>query len=222
MKETKYKNFYFWENLIRKKEVITSGYFRGFNLTRNSIFLNTVIVNYNTGILYDWWICYPNISATLGFIQNVFLISAFDAFLLPEQETVCIVTGTLGEFLEVAKDNESMDNKDYIPEMEEFADMIEKIWNADEEALYEEVKNYSEKYNRRWGKKNTVFSYFHVFNCAEEVGRYIIKDYERENMISYFTEDTGLTKEQWEEIYLNVYENEFLRKRFMDILNHKK
>lgn len=221
MKSLKYKQFYFWENLIIKNENLTEGYFRGMPLSRQSVFVNTVIVNCKTSILYDWWICFPDSSAALGFIQNVFLTSAYNSYLSPEEDYVAIITGTPEELLDVLEEETSSANKEDIPDMRKFVEDIEKLWQQDDEKLYDAFKEYSNEFNKRWGNVSNSFFYFNIFRSAEEVGQYVIEGYEGENILDYFTEETGLTKEQWLDIYNNVYENDFMKKKFMEILNNK-
>lgn len=221
MSNCKYRHFYYWENLIRKNEIITEGFFRDIPMNENSIFINTVIVNCETSIFYDWWICYPDINSALGFIQNVFLASAFDVHLMPEQDKVILLTGTVEELLEIAEDSPMGSNKDTIPELREFKVEIDSIWEEDEEKRFDLLKAYSIRFNDRWGNGDNLFFYFHIFKSAEDVGKHIIDGYETEDMLDYFVDETGLTREQWEELYMNVYNNEFIKKRFMDILNNK-
>lgn len=221
MRNYKYKEFYYWENLIVKNENLTEGYFRGIPLSKESVFVNTVIVNCDTSVLYDWWMCFPDTTAALGFIHNIYITSAFNSHLSPEDDCVSIVNGTAEELFESLESDENCSKREDIAEMRDFLKEIEGIWLQDEKNILMELKKYSQRFNNRWGGINKVFSYFNVFESPEEVGRYVIEGYEAENIIEYFEEETGLTKEQWEDIYLNIHNNEFMKKRFMDILNNK-
>ena len=221
MNNHKCKEFYYWENLIVKNENLTEGYFRGIPLSKESIYINTVIVNCDTSVLYDWWICFPDAFSALGFIQYIYITSAFNSHLSPEDDYVAIVNGTTEELLESAETGTNCTNKELISDMRDFIKEIECLWLLDDEKIFTELKKFSLKFNNRWGGISNVFSYFNVFKSPEEVGRHVIEGYEAENMIDYFAEETGLTKEQWEEVYLNIYNNEFMKKRFMDILNNK-
>lgn len=221
MKNQKYREFYYWENLIRKNVNLTEGYFRGIPLCRESIFVNTVIVNCDTSVLYDWWLCFPDVASALGFIQNIFITSAFNSYLSPEEDFVAIINGTTEELLEAAESGTNCTRKELIPEMRRFMEVIDNIWKEDDENVFEKLKEYSLEFSNRWGEISNVFSYFSIFKSPEEIGRYVLEGYEAENIVDYFTEETGLTKEQWEDVYQNVYENEFMKKKFMDILNNK-
>jgi uncharacterized membrane protein len=221
MKNQKYREFYYWENLIQKNENLTEGYFRGIPLSKESVFVNTVIVNCDTSVLYDWWICFPDNFSALGFIQNIFLTSAFNSYLSPEEDYVAIINGTTEELLEAAESGTNCTRKELIPQMRSFMEAADAIWDEEREDIFLKLKEYSMKFNNRWGEISEVFAYFNIFQSPLEVGQYVIEGYEVENMVDYFTEETGLTKEEWEDVYLNIYDNEFMKKKFMDILNNK-
>lgn len=219
MLNEKYRHFYFWENLIKNDEKIFEGLFRNQTITEQSVFLNTVIVNCNTNILYDNWICFPEVEAALGFIQNVFMTSAFDTYLSPTEDSINIINETVEELLETVDYESSELKRMSIEEIKTFIEEIDVIWDGDN--IYDKLKCFSYKFNDRWGKVDSIFFYFNIFDSASEVGDYVIKGYEEENMLDYFKEETGLTKEQWQDIYQNVYQNAFIKKRFMDILNNR-
>ncbi|MDP4089663.1 MAG: hypothetical protein Q8930_10395 [Bacillota bacterium] len=219
MKNSKYRQFFFWENLISKNENLTEGYFRGITLTKESVFINTVIVNSDTGILYDWWICFPDTEAALGFIQNIYITSAYNSYLSPKEDYVAIIMGTPEELLDALEDSENCSNKEDIPEMRSFLEKADRLWV--EEDLFSAMRDFSSEFNERWGIIGPVFFYFNVFRDAQEVGQYVVDGYEAEKMTAYFTEETGITREQWQDIYTSVYDNDFMRKKFMDILNNK-
>ncbi|WP_163192512.1 hypothetical protein [Clostridium thermarum] len=221
MKNHKYREFYFWQNLIHKNENLTEGYFRGIPLCRESVFVNTVIVNCNTSVLYDWWICFPDVFSALGFIQNIFLTSVFNSYLNPDEDYVAIINGTGEELLEAAEDGTNCTRKYLIPDMRRFLEDIDTIWEEDQDKIFTRLKEYSLKFNSRWGDISEIFAYFNIFRSPQEVGEYVVEGYKAENMLSQFAEETGFTIEQWEDVYLNLYENEFMKKKFVDILNNK-
>jgi hypothetical protein len=220
MKNEKYRHFYYWENQMKKSTDLARNPFESLPITKESVFINTVIVNCNTSIVDNCWISFPNVQAAIGYIQNIFITTAFDAYLLPGEE-FSIINGSVDAVLEMAESGENCCNKEAIPLMKQFAKEIDNLWLLPEEKCFSEFKNYSLKFNKQWGKVYNVFFHFDVFISPKEMGEEIISQFEEEHMLDYFEEITGLTKEQWLEVYNNVFENEFMREKFIDILNNR-
>jgi hypothetical protein len=54
-----------------------------------------------------------------------------------------------------------------------------------------------------------------------EIGEYLIEEYDKDDMLDYFEDESGMSKEEWMDTCNGVYENDFLRLKFIDILNNR-
>ena len=217
----KYKQYYFWENVLKNNEEVWKNSFRNLPLEHNSRFINTVVVDCNNGVVEDNWAYYPRVEALLGFIHHVFLPTAFALILFSESGEFVTPTATVKDILDIVEEVDDGKNSDHIEVMRKQDAELENIWNTDKEEIWTKLYNFSQEFNQIWGKSMDVFFYFNIFKTPVEVGEYLINEYEKDQMLDYFEEESGLTKEEWISTCRGVYENDFLRLKFIDILNNR-
>ena len=216
--ENKYANSYYWENLIKKdKEGIP---FPNKPITEDSVFYHGVITNCH-GDCYEQWLHFPNGDALLSFLYYVFFPKAFFAFLSNQSELLS--HGNLDELLDTMKDSEKCNKKDLIPQMREFSYQLKKLWNYDTESGLEKLNKLSKNYEEQWNRSLELFSYFNVFRTPSELGQYMVDSYENSEMvdISMLEDQLGVTKGEWHNICSTVYENDFMIRKFTEILNNR-
>jgi hypothetical protein len=217
----KYKQYYFWENVLKNNEEVWKNSFRNMPLNHDSKFINTVIVDCNHSIMEDNWAYYPNVEALLGFIHHVFLPTAFALVLFSESGELVTPMATVKELLDSAEEIGEDKNKDFIDIMRKQDAELESIWDTDEEEMWRSLHHFSQKFNEIWGKNMDVFFYFDIFNTPLEIGQYLIDEYEKDQMLDYFEDESGLTEEEWRSTCKDVYENDFSRIKFLDVLNNR-
>lgn len=216
--KSKYDTYYYWENIVNKAKIDNP--FAGDPITEESVFFHGVVINCHGGS-YERWLHFPNNQALLGFLNYVFVIMAFFAFL--SNETELLIQGNLDDMLDIMTDSEKCSQKDSIPEMREFSSQIRELWNSDNEKCFDELKKFLKNYNERWNKDNELFSYFDVFKSPIELGKYMVDSYQNseEADISMLEDQMGVTKGEWLNICSTVYENDFMKRRFTEILNNR-
>jgi len=217
----KFKQYYFWENLLKNNEEVWKNSFRNMPLSRNSKFINTVVVDCNNGVIEDNWVYYPNEEALLGFIHHVFLPTAFALILFRESDEFITPMATVKELLDSIEEMEEGENRESIHVMRLQDDELEALWNMDRGDVWDGLQKFSQKFNETWGKNLDVFFYFNIFETPVEIGKYLIAEYEKDQMLDYFEDESGLTKEAWMSLCNSVYENDIARIKFMDILNNR-
>jgi hypothetical protein len=217
----KYKHYYFWENILKNNEEVWKNSFRNMPLTQDSKFINTVIVDCNNSVMEDNWVYYPNVEALLGFIHHVFLPTAFALILFSEQGEFITPMATAKELLDLAKEMDEVKNRDLIEVMEKQDAELKSIWTMDKKEIWMSLQNFTQRFNEIWGKTMDVFFYYNIFNTPTEIGKYLINEYEKDQMLDYFEDESGLTKEEWLSTCNAVYDNDFLRMKFIDILNNR-
>ncbi|MFZ3129788.1 MAG: hypothetical protein WA125_01490 [Desulfosporosinus sp.] len=216
--KSKYDNYYYWENIVKKYKGVNP--FANDSITEESVFFHGVIINCHGGS-YERWLHFPNNEALLGFLNYIFMSMAFVSFL--SNETELLMQGDLDEMLDIMTDSEKCSQKDLIPEMREFSSQIRELWNCDGENCFDELKKFMVNYNERWNKDLEIFSYIEVFKSPFELGKYMVDTYEKskEADISMLEDQLGVSKGEWLKICSTVYENDFMKRKFTEILNNR-
>lgn len=216
--KSKYNNYYYWENIVKKDK--SDNPFADDLITEESVFFHGVVINCHGGS-YERWLHFPDIKALLGFLNYIFVPMAFGAFL--SNETELLIHGNLDELLDIMSDSEKCNQKDLIPQMRESSRQIRVLWNCDGEKCYGELNNFLTHYNERWNKNHELFSYFDIFKSPSELGKFLVESYEdsEEVDISMLENQLGVQKEEWLAICSQVYENDFMKRKFTEILNNR-
>lgn len=216
--KSKYDSDYYWENIVKKDK--SENPFASEPITEESVFFHGVIINCHGGS-YERWLHFPDNEALLGFLNYVFMSMAFFSFL--SNETELLIQGDLDEMLDIMTDSEKCSQKDLIPEMREFSSQIRELWNCDGEKCVDELNKFLAKYNERWNKRLELFSYFDVYKSPFDLGKYLVDSFENseEADISMLEEQLGVTIEEWLNICRTVYENDFMKIKFTEILNNR-
>jgi len=217
----KYRQYYFWENVLKNNEEAWKNSFRNMPLTHNSKFVNTVVVDCNNGVMEDNWVYYPSADALLGFIHHVFLPTAFALILFTESGEFVTPMATAKELLDSVEGMNEDKNRVLIDIMRKQEAELESIWYADADEIWDRLCKFSLEFNQIWSKGMDVFFYYNIFNTPMEVGEYLVKEYEKDQMLDYFEDESGMSKEEWLNTCRGVYENDFLRVKFLDILNNR-
>lgn len=215
----KYDHYYYWKNLMEQKG--HDNPFARDKITENSVFLNGVIVNCFKGS-YNRWLHFPDIRALIGFLSYVFIPTAFFMFLSEEDEDV-MINSDLDELLNIMQESDKCQEKELIPLMKEFSIRLKELWNYEYNECFNALKNFSASYNKQWNQTLEEFSYFEVFNSPRELGKYVVELYEKSEDvdISRLEEQLGVAKEEWLSICDKVYENDFMNRKFTELLNNR-
>jgi hypothetical protein len=151
----------------------------------------------------------------------VFLPTAFALILFPEPGEFITPMATVKELLDSADEIDDDKNLDLIAAMRNHDAELHSIWDLDEDEIWRSLHHFSQRFNEIWGKSTDLFFYFNIFSTPMEIGEYLIEEYEKEEMLDYFEDESGMTKEEWMDTCEGVYENDFMRLKFMDILNNR-
>lgn len=223
MKKSKYNSYYYWENLINKEEGIWENPFKDMLITQESKFSHYVAVNCY-GESQDVWAYYPSVKALLGFLQYVYIPTAFNILLLDKNiEELAIPMCTAEELLEAASEGTKTVNKEYIPIMEQELMELKRLWQLDDEECYRGLQKFQVEFNSNWNSRNDIFCYFDIFESPIEVGRYIIESYENDEIVDLerIEEYLGVKKEEWLHICETLYDSDFMKRKFVEVLNNR-
>lgn len=198
---SKYNQYWYWESLVMRDQPLWHNSFCKLPLTRDSIFIYSMIMDKEKGVLKNAWAYYPDIKSLLGFIEHVFLPTAFFTWLDDEGEGFNIPVATVDEVLYVMKQN----NKDSsIPIMNEYIDNIRLLWDMNDEESLLELRKISKQFNMQWKENDDKILYFRIFKDSLEISDFIFKGEDGYFFEEVIEEDIGMKRTQWEETCKNV------------------
>lgn len=170
-------------------------------------------------IFKNKWTYYPDFDSLLGFIEHVFLSTAFFTWADRESYGFNIPVATVDEVIDVI--SETYKDKDCLQDMISQVEKIRSIKNSDNEDKIEMLKNFSKEFNSKWNRSNKKILYFRIFENPSEIGEYVFSGENEDFFEEVIEEDIGMTRLEFENICNDVYRNKFLKKKFIDILNCK-
>jgi len=218
---SKYDSYHFWENLIQKEAAMWENGFQNKPLTPDSIFVYTVIMDHGKDYLKSRWAYYPDAYALLGFLQYVFLPTAFFSWLDREVEGFNIPLATGEQVLKVMGELEPDLNSEILRKMAIQLEKIKDLWGASPLKCLEGLQSFSREFNHFWQEAEGKLVYFKIFESPDEIGKYVLRGGEAAAALAVIEEEIDLTKGQWEAVYQNVFRDPFMRKKFIDILNYQ-
>ncbi|MBC2399356.1 ribosomal protein S8 [Clostridium tetanomorphum] len=217
----KYNNYYYWENLIITGQNIWDSHFMNLPLNEKSIFINTSIIDYQQNIFENNWCCYPNILATLGFLQYVYLPTAFFNILNCKADELFVPICSSEEFIsELNKTDKYITYMNPSQNFDKYILELNTYWTLNENACIDKLKNFCKKFNNAWNKQDTILS-INIFLKPQEIAEYIMNDKNDTVFLEVIEEEIGLTKDELFHLCNNLYNNEFMKKNFVELLNNK-
>lgn len=213
-----YKEYYFWENKIIKESPLWKGHFNNIHITTNSKFIYTGILDTNKNILKHGWAVYPNIYTLLGFIQHVFLPTAFftwfdnsySDFSIPLSSFTIVVN-------EVKKYIDSKESS--IIEMENDYKFLDSLWNFDKESITLKLNKFCKEFNAKWDDDPNKKLFIKVFNHSSDIFNFI-KDSLLWEFEEFIEEEISMSLETLKFTCENSINSPLLNKNFINILNN--
>jgi hypothetical protein len=214
---SKYKQYHYWESLICKEESLWENPFGHLSLTRESIFLFTFVMDQEKNIIKQNWSYCPDIKSLLGFLEYVFLPTAFFTWLDRNCDGFYIPMAPAAVVLDVIKDTERINIENEVNVMKRQASIVSDYWNLEHIECKREIKKFAQAFNHTWTENNGRVLYFDIFADPAEIAEYIFND----EFIEVMEEEFGMSREQWQEISSDIYDNPFMKQKFIHILNNK-
>lgn len=220
MKSNKYQHYSFWEHKLDHDENLWYGLFEDKPISRGSLIVSPTLLNSHKGQQEVGYAVYPNAKSVLGFLNFVYLPSAFTG-VFERYSPFYIVEEDLYDFFEF----QTIMNPDHlhvINKMEAFYDEANALWEVEEDQLIENLIEWTKKFNKNWLKSNKISFSFTIFTSPAHLVRELIEVYEELDEIDVMEKELGFTKEQFIELAGDdLYGNEFMRRKFTDILMNR-
>ncbi|WP_053957641.1 hypothetical protein [Inediibacterium massiliense] len=211
----KYNSHYYWENMLIHKKDIWNSYFMNAHKKKNSIFINTTIIDYKRNVLDNNWACYPDMKSILGFLQYIYLPTAFYYILNKDLENIITPICSSEELIGYIQEKNV--NTYDLQIMEEMIKELRLYWDVEEEACKNKIKKFCKKFNSIWNDKENVL-YMNIFFQPIEILDHILKDCE---FIEVIEEEIEMSQQELYHIYGNMHNSIFMKKNFMNFLQNK-
>lgn len=210
-----YNNLSFWENEIIKDNNLWEGYFDNKNITENSKIIYTGILDLNKNILQCGWAVYPCTHSLLGFLQYVYLPTAFFIWFDTKSDNSSKFRTVNNNF---AKLNHSDVNLNSVNLMKNDYNFLIDLWTNDDKSLSLKLNDFCDSFNNNWDNAPNKRLFLKLFHNPNNTYDFI------KNALIYDTkdfvdEDISATLDSLKFACDNAIEEPLINRRFIDILN---
>lgn len=220
LRKSTYKDYFFWENKIMKEHALWEGYFDNKEITKDSKIIYTGILDSKKNILKCGWAVYPSIYSLLGFLQHVFLPTAFFSWFDRESEGFFIPVSTFDIVVDEVKRVSTSDiDIDSLNSMKESHNYINKLWYCDHDSLNLELKSFCESFNNTWDSDPNQKLFINIFDSPSDTFEFIKESIGWEDFEEFIEEEISMSLDTLKFTCENVITEPLLNKKFIDILN---
>jgi hypothetical protein len=210
----KYNDSYYWENIIFEKRNHWKSLFLDLPIKKDTIFINTTLINYSKDVIDTNWASYNDVKAVLGFLQYVYIPTGF-FFALNDLEEIYVTIGTSEVILEEL--NEQFHDNNHIKIMEKFITELNTYWELDEDECKIKLKEFCRKFNAYWNTYDDKLC-INLFYSINEIEKYIFES-EIIQFAEVVEEEIGLSRKEFHEKFNDISENQFMSNVFLNFLN---
>lgn len=214
-----YKHYYFWEHKIINNANLWEGYFESKTLTQQSKIIYTGILDNEKNIFHYGFAVYPSIYKLLGFLQNVFLPTAFFTwfdrnchnFYMPLASYPTVVS----EVMDCTKDI----NLNSVNSMNNSYYFLNNLWLFDESLLKIALKSFCEKFNNEWDRDYNQKLFIKIFDSPSQVFDFIKNSIGWSDCTEFIEEEISMDLDRLKFTCDNALIEPLLNKNFINILN---
>lgn len=203
---------------------VWAGCFDNQIINEDTVFLNVIIVNPYSNQNENSWVAYPDVYAALGFIKYIYLPTAIYGFFEKEAaDAGRIIEENMESYLQYQLETNQSVSQELITELQVLYRQVDKLFSCNKKECFDGLKRIGKRLNNITPNEVYAYFYFYLFSTPKEVGEFLVDSYTSEEMLGIETleEDLGVSKEEWIDITSHVYENEFMKRRFTDILTNR-
>jgi hypothetical protein len=217
-----YDHWLYWENQLLKHDKNWKLLYSETSMTEESCFLHLFFMRENKKEL-DYWVMLPNEYAAIGFLKYIFLPITFKDWLFRELGYGLfppdgVPMETVFQLLE---------QKGHTKALSDFALMrnhlarLDTIWDMPDDEIYAEIADLGRDIFGSYADDVHTLFYFNLLRTPEEVSDDVVSCYKYTLNDDLFEEQMGLTIEEWKNVTAQVNDSEFMKRRFVDILNNR-
>ena len=212
-----YNSYSIWQGILENNDDIWEGNPFNVKLNEETIFLQTRF--YNSNSYHNDFVMLNDIDAIVGFLKYIFLPTAYETY-LKDNYTIEYAIGDTNSLIDSLKETDKA-NKNQMKKMQNDINGLNDLWNISKKDKMESLEEFKNNYRNKWDNGDNVFCDFEIYYSPAEIIDNMIEGFGEGNMIDILEEQVGIKVEDINNLKKQVFEDEFLNKKFIDILNNK-
>lgn len=213
------RHHYFWENKIINDANLWEGYFENEIIHKNSKIIYTGLIDNEKNIFHYGFAVYPSTYKLLGFLQHVFLPTAFFTWFDCESHGFYIPLSSYDIVVsEVQRCNKNID-ENLVNSMNNWYSFITNLWLFDLKFIDIGLKSFCEKFNNEWDKDSEKKLFLKIFDSPSQVFNFVKDSIGWSEYDDFVEEELSMSLEKLKFTCDNVLTEPLLNKKFIDILN---
>ena len=207
----KYNLVYYWENYLSKQEDIC--------IEPKDYVLKFSLVNGYSNNYFSNWYSFEDTEGVIGFLKYVVIPSAYVTKLFgKEEENVFIDAIDEYEIMELAEESSAINKRELIKKMNKEYDFITRIDKYD--FGEDGIKRFVELVEKNNRGNSKIFADVEFYKNVNEIGRSLVEEYEKEDMLDSLEKNMSLSKNQILNMFEHIDQNVFMMKKLNTYLNN--
>ena len=207
----KYNLIYYWQNFLYNQDDIT--------LRPNAYVINFCIVNKYSYDYYCNWYSFTNTEKMISFFKYVVIPSTYITKAFGKDEnTIFLDALSKYDCIEYLERSKIFDKSDLLRKANREYDFLSRIEKFN--LGIEGVKKYLELINKFNDRNSKIFLELEFYKNVNMIGKSLVDEYERENMLSDLEENMSLNKNEILSMFENIDKNIFMLKKLNTYLNN--
>lgn len=214
-----YKHHYFWEHKIVQNSNLWEGYFENKSITKDSKIIYTGILDDEKNIFHHGFAVYPSTYKLLGFLQHVFLPTAFFTWFDRETHDFYMPLAPYEDVVKEVLDYTNTVDFNLVNSMSNSHTFINNLWLFNEQLLNLALKSFCDKFNSEWDKDYNQKLFIKIFDKPSDVFDFVKDSIGWDDCIDLIEEEISMSLDSFKFTCDNVLTEPLLNKKFIDILN---
>ncbi|WP_202117483.1 hypothetical protein [Clostridium chromiireducens] len=214
-----YKHYYFWEHKIIDGTNLWEGYFENKNITKDSKIVYTGILDYEKKVFHYGFVVYPTAYKLLGFLQHVFLTTAFFTWFDRKSEGFYIPLTSYENVVKEVREYYENLNISLVKSMNNSYSFLNSLWLFDETLLNLGLKSFCEKFNNEWDNDCDQRLFLKIFDNPSDLFDFIKDSIGWSDYEEFIEEEISMSLDKLKFTCDNALTEPLLNKKFIDILN---
>lgn len=201
----------YWEWILKKREVWNGFFAPPEEHIASPLFINTCVANGSSGFLDNNWACYPSMESLLGFMQYVFLPTAFYYVIHKGNNRLLTPLCSRQKLLKSLGESGSPHKL----AMSGFVYELSALWAKEESERFNALNRFCSRFNRYWEHQDCQLS-VHVLMGTASLAHKVKKSIWCKEL---FQEEIGLTHSQFDDLCTRFQTEDFAKHLLLHLLN---
>lgn len=189
-----YDSINYWKERLDHPASLWSGVFEDKAIQADAIVVAPTMLHSYLNVEIMGHVVYPTPKSVLGFLQYVYLPTAFQSVFSCDMSKRYFVARKLTRFF-TYKRKEHPRIKEKIDQMEKFYDEIDELWDKSDETIVKELIKWTEAFNENWLDIVGLSFSLRVFSSPKNFLEETISLYEEKGDIALLEDGVGLSKQ---------------------------